>query len=103
MSTYSIPEAGRKLGISADTVRRLIDSQDMPSIRVGRGHRIPVTTVEHVLHPPTEPPVVECVDGKVQCPYCGHTHTHGEGDGHRHPHCVARIAASEIGYVVRHV
>ena len=97
-NTYSVSEAARQLGVSSDTVRRLIKSQKLPAIRVGSGHRVPAAALESVLHPPTAPPVVYTTDGSVVCPFCSHTHRHGEGSGHRSTHCVAKTAASEVGY-----
>lgn len=99
-TTYSVAEAARQLGVSPDTVRRLIKDQKLPAIRVGGGHRVPAVALETILHPPTAPPVVLTTDGTIVCPFCSHTHRHGEGSGHRNTHCVAKTAASEVGYIV---
>jgi excisionase family DNA binding protein len=39
-AAVSVPEAGRYLGVSSDTVRRLIHAGDIPHARIGASIRI---------------------------------------------------------------
>lgn len=55
-AAVSVPEAGRYLGVSPDTVRRLIHAGDIPHARIGASIRIRRTDLDAYLdsHTSTE-------------------------------------------------
>lgn len=52
-AAISIPDAGKYLGVSADTVRRLIRSGTIPHARIGSSIRIRRTDLEAYLEAQT--------------------------------------------------
>jgi excisionase family DNA binding protein len=54
--TMSVPEAGKKLGISRDSAYAAAGRGEIPTIRVGRLLRVPVLALERMLDvKPTAP------------------------------------------------
>lgn len=48
-SFVSMDQAGEALGLSRDTIRRLIRSGDLEAVKIGRSVRIPVDAVNQLL------------------------------------------------------
>jgi excisionase family DNA binding protein len=46
---YSYREAGQALGLSASTIRRLVDSGKIPAVRIGGSVRIPASALEALI------------------------------------------------------
>lgn len=49
MLAVSVPEAARRLGISARTVATLVAQKELPSRKIGRRRVIPVSALSHFL------------------------------------------------------
>jgi excisionase family DNA binding protein len=53
VAALSIPDAGTYLGVSADTVRRLVQAGDIPHARIGNSIRIRRVDLEDFLETKT--------------------------------------------------
>lgn len=47
--TLSASETAKRLGISKETVLRLLEFGEIPAIRIGRNWKVPVSTLEEWL------------------------------------------------------
>ncbi|MHC4766003.1 MAG: helix-turn-helix domain-containing protein [Planctomycetota bacterium] len=53
VAALSIPDAGTYLGVSSDTVRRLVRAGEIPHARIGNSIRIPRVDLEEYLQKKT--------------------------------------------------
>lgn len=54
-AVYTIEEFAKIFKISRQSVRTLIQTGEIPAIRIGKQHRIPQTVVEHYFAQATSP------------------------------------------------